>query len=165
MIYKGKLSFYDTVLLDYNTETKSHFCSRLHKILSGHCDYAERAAAFLALRAAPDFLLAFGLMGGWWDALLPPLLVTDRCLGGGKTQTDVQKNQSSRQNVKTNLNLLKRVPTLWTHPSALWASLRGHTLRLCSRLPQLKQPSFPSARPHGWSGRAQRPQAWQCRQA
>lgn len=79
------------------TETKSPLCSRLHKILSGHCDYTERAATFLALRAAPDFLLAFGLMGGWWDALLPPLLVTDRCLGGGKTQTrDTQKNKPSR---------------------------------------------------------------------
>lgn len=49
--------------------------------------------------------------------------------------------------------------------SHLGGSLLGHALRLCSRLPQLKQPDGPRAAPHGCWGRAQRPQAEQCLQA
>lgn len=49
--------------------------------------------------------------------------------------------------------------------SHLGGSLLGHALRLCSRLPQLKQPDGPRAAPHRCWGRAQRPQAEQCLQA
>lgn len=124
--------------------------------------HLDVAVSFLALRAAPDFLLALGFHRGRRDTFLLPLFALNRRLEGGETQ--MQKNKLIRANIESHWLSDVGGHFVSTH-LILCASLRGHPLRLCSTLPQLKQPSFPSPRPHGWSGRAQRPQGWQCFQA
>lgn len=71
-----------------------------------------------------------------------------------------QKSKLRRANIE--LLARQRLEKVQSHLLSLCVSFRGQDLRLCCRLPQLKQPSFPLLWPHGWSGRAQRPHDWQC---
>lgn len=73
------------------------------KTLHACWSHTDRAAIFLALRAAPDFLLALALKRGRWETCLPPLLVLDRWLEG--------ENKDRRRGTSSDVQMLNRIGT------------------------------------------------------